>query len=165
MPSHIYLAQFATAVTVIPKEGDHRLSTEVTSLDGAPSLLAFMLLWGVSRRFLTHRSHFSVLPRVRQIILKCPAPWGFSTSAILMSRNKSRPTSQSDFSQSRPTSSGWWMPQPQPRISWRWPTCKPASRPKHYVLWEGYLCTQTQDLTSPDGCSINHRESNPGPLL
>jgi len=37
--------------------------------------------------------------------------------------------------------------------------------PRYYVLREGYLCTPTQDLTSPDGFSINHREWNPGPLL
>ena len=33
------------------------------------------------------------------------------------------------------------------------------------VWWQGYFCTPTQDLTSLDGCSMNHRESNPGPLL
>ena len=163
MPSHIYLAQFATAVTVIPKEGDHRLSTEVTSLDGAPSLLAFMLLWGVSRRFLTHRSHLvlrthsglatsaadhSEMSRTMGIFHFCnldvpqQIAANFSERLLTIAANFFRDGGCLNHSQTYP-----------------------ASRPRHYVLWEGYLCTQTQDLTSPDGCSIKHRESNPGPLL
>jgi len=75
-----------------PQEGDHRLSTEVTSLDGAPSLLAFMLLWGISRRSFMYGSHLAVhdqssLAEVRRIIPTCPASCGFPTSPIWMSRH------------------------------------------------------------------------------
>jgi len=116
-----------------PQEQDHWLSTKVTSLDWALSLLSFMLLWGISWRSFIHGSHLVVFD---QSSLATGAANHSNMSCTVRIFHfyhidvppQSRPTSQGNFSQSRPTSSGWWMPQLRPNISWHLPTCDPASQ-------------------------------------